>query len=149
MKGSRWDASAHCWADNPDHYGAIHFHEDDVVDCGWENDIALTIPADWPSGVYCGCVHLGGRTAYATFHVLPPRGKPGSRLAVLMSTATYVCYGNDGTHVQMRRFLERRRPGLDPGQIVPVGLEQLRARIEAFTLMLVLAIATIVIGTAM
>ena len=107
MKGSRWDASAHCWADNPDHYGAIHFHEDDVVDCGWENDIALTIPADWPSGVYCGCVHLGGRTAYATFHVLPPRGKPGSRLAVLMSTATYVCYGNDGTHVQMRRFLER------------------------------------------
>ena len=33
----------------------------------------------------------------------------------------------------MRRFLERRRPGVRPEGIVPVGLEQLRARIEAFT----------------
>ena len=107
MKGSRWDGSAHRWSDNPAHYGAIHLHEDDVVDCGWDDDIALTIPGAWKSGVYCGCFHQGANTSYATFHVLPARGKPGSRLAVLMPTATYVCYGNDGTHVQRRRFLER------------------------------------------
>ena len=29
-------------------------------------------------------------------------------------------------------FLERRRPGADPSTIVPVGLDQLRARIESF-----------------
>lgn len=29
-------------------------------------------------------------------------------------------------------FLERRRPGVDPSTIVPVGLDQLRARIESF-----------------
>ena len=107
MKGSRWDGTAHRWSDNPAHYGAIHFHEDDVVDCAWTDDIALTIPSDWKSGVYCGRFHQGENIAYATFFVLPARGKPGSRLAVLMPTATYVCYGNDGTHVQRRRFLER------------------------------------------
>ncbi len=107
MKGSRWDGTAHRWSDNPAHYGAIHFHEDDVVDCGWSDDLALTIPPHWHSGVYCGRFHQGGSTAYATFFVLPARGRPGSRLAVLMPTATYVAYGNDGTHVQRRRFLER------------------------------------------
>lgn len=107
MKGSCWDGSAQQWSDNPEHYGAIHFHEDDVVDCGWDDDITLEIPSEWASGVYCGRLHQGETTAYATFYVLPPQGKPGSRLAVLMPTATYVCYGNDGTHVQRRRFLER------------------------------------------
>jgi probable F420-dependent oxidoreductase len=32
----------------------------------------------------------------------------------------------------MRSFLERRRPGVDVADVVPVGLEQLRARLEAF-----------------
>ena len=32
----------------------------------------------------------------------------------------------------MRSFLERRRPGVDVAEVVPVGLEQLRARLEAF-----------------
>jgi N,N-dimethylformamidase len=107
MKGSQWDGSAQRWSDNPAHYAAIHFHDDDVVDCGWSDDIALTIPSDWASGVYCGRFHQDGKTTYATFFVLPPKSKPAVRLAVLMPTATYVCYGNDGTHVQRRRFLER------------------------------------------
>lgn len=107
MKGSQWNGTAHRWSDNPAHYGAIHFHEDDVVDCGWHDDVALTIPSDWKSGVYCGRFRQGDKTAYATFFVLPANDKPQSDLAVLMSTATYVAYGNDGTHVQRRRFLER------------------------------------------
>ena len=107
MKGSLWDGTAHRWSDNPAHYAAIHFHEDDVVDCAWADDVALTIPPDWKSGVYCGRFHQGANTAHATFFVLPAKGRPGARLAVLMPTATYVCYGNDGTHVQRRRFLER------------------------------------------
>jgi probable F420-dependent oxidoreductase len=32
----------------------------------------------------------------------------------------------------MRRFLERRRPGVDVADVVPVGLDQLRDRIQAF-----------------
>jgi len=107
MKGSLWDGSAHRWSDNPTHYGAIHFHEDDVVDCGWSDDITLKIPLDWPSGVYCGRFQQDGAIAYATFYVLSPKDRPGARLAVLMPTATYICYGNDGTQVQRRRFLER------------------------------------------
>ena len=78
MKGSRWDGTVHRWTDDPTHYAAIHFHEDDVVDCGWADDIVLSIPPEWESGVYCGRFHQGDDTAYATFFVLPAKGKPGS-----------------------------------------------------------------------
>ena len=107
VTGARWDGTVHRWADDPTHYGAIHFHEDDVVDCAWSDDVTLAIPSQWRSGVYCGRFRQGEDTAYATFFVLPSREGPRADLAVLMPTATYVCYGNDGTHVQRRRFLER------------------------------------------
>jgi alkanesulfonate monooxygenase SsuD/methylene tetrahydromethanopterin reductase-like flavin-dependent oxidoreductase (luciferase family) len=44
-----------------------------------------------------------------------------------------ITYSRTEVPEMMRRFLERRRPGVRPEEIVPVGLEQLRARIEAFT----------------
>jgi len=47
-------------------------------------------------------------------------------LGVLLS------YADGELPEQVARFLERRRPGVDPSTIVPVGLDQLRARIEGF-----------------
>lgn len=44
-----------------------------------------------------------------------------------------ITYSRTGVPDLMRRFLARRRPEVDPEEIVPVGLEQVRARIEAFT----------------
>jgi probable F420-dependent oxidoreductase len=44
-----------------------------------------------------------------------------------------VTYSRTGVPDLMRRFLARRRPEVDPEEIVPVGLDQVRARIEAFT----------------
>ena len=37
MKGHAWDGSEYNWVHNPTHYGAIHFHDDDLYDCGWES----------------------------------------------------------------------------------------------------------------
>lgn len=43
-----------------------------------------------------------------------------------------ITYSRRGVPDALGRFLARRRPGLDPGDVVPVGLEELRARVEAF-----------------
>jgi N,N-dimethylformamidase len=40
MTGHAWDATEERYVHAPEHYGAIHFHEDDVEDPGWEPDLA-------------------------------------------------------------------------------------------------------------
>lgn len=52
VKGRKWDGSEFCWRHNPNHYGAIHFHDDDVYDFNWDSDLDWTIPKGIPSGVY-------------------------------------------------------------------------------------------------
>ena len=44
MKGWNWSGETMRWTDRPEHYGAIHFHEDDLYDAGWQADFALTVP---------------------------------------------------------------------------------------------------------
>ena len=78
----------------PREYGAIHFHDDDVEDVGWESDFQLTIPPDLPSGVYAARLRAGDDEDYLPFCVRPPRGTATSRIAVLMPTLTYVVYAN-------------------------------------------------------
>ena len=36
VTGWRWDGEHHAWTQAPEHYGAIHFHDDDMVDAGWK-----------------------------------------------------------------------------------------------------------------
>lgn len=43
-----------------------------------------------------------------------------------------VSYARDEVPDALRTFLSRRRPGVDPAEIVPVGLAALRAQLEAF-----------------
>ncbi len=44
-----------------------------------------------------------------------------------------VAYADTGVPDAVRALLARRRPDLDPAEVVPVGLDALRARLEAFT----------------
>ena len=57
-------------------------------------DFELTIPADLPSGIYAAWLQAGDDEDYLPFTVRPPRGTTRSRIAVLMSTVTYVTYAN-------------------------------------------------------
>ena len=36
IQGWNWDGAEHCWWRKPAHYGAIHFHDDDIYDAGWQ-----------------------------------------------------------------------------------------------------------------
>ena len=94
VTGAEWDGSEMNWVHKPEHYAAIHFHEDDIYDFGWETDFSFTIPDDMPSGVYVMRLECGGNWDAIPFFIKPPIGKPRADLCVLVSTFTYAIYGN-------------------------------------------------------
>ncbi|MDB5372076.1 MAG: N,N-dimethylformamidase, partial [Belnapia sp.] len=105
MTGSRWTAATQRWTEAPEHWGAIHFHDDDMGDAGWEPSLSLTIPADWPSGVYA--VHLEGSDWKDNIPFYVRAAVPGAkaRVAFLAPTFTYTIYGNfsrPGRQAQLR-----------------------------------------------
>ena len=42
--GHNWNGSVKSWNQNKDHYGAIHFHEDDLIDCKWDTNLKIKTP---------------------------------------------------------------------------------------------------------
>lgn len=102
MKGHNWDGSEYNWQHRPEHYGAIHFHDDDLYDCGWETDFTFEVPADQASGLYCARLTCGGDEDYVPFVVRPPRGTVRSPLALVLPTASYWAYGNTHHHLEWR-----------------------------------------------
>jgi N,N-dimethylformamidase len=97
MKGWRWDGSEYNWTHKPEHYGAIHFHDDDLYDCEWATDFTYEVPGHLPSGLYCARLTRGDAEDYVPFVVRPPRGEARADLALLLPTASYWAYAN--THL--------------------------------------------------
>lgn len=96
--GHLWDGNAEHWDLRPEHYGAIHFHEDDMTDCGWETTAVLSVPADARSGFYVARMIADGVESDISFFVSEPAGKPRSKVLFLVPTATYQAYAN--THIK-------------------------------------------------
>jgi N,N-dimethylformamidase len=94
VTGSNWDGSEMSWKHNPSHYGAIHFHEDDIYDFEWENDFSFDIPKNMPSGIYVMRMKCNKNEDNIPFFVCPPKNKITARLCVIIPTFTYVVYGN-------------------------------------------------------
>lgn len=94
MTGSSWTGEEMSWKHAPEHYAAIHFHDDDIYDFGWDTDFTFTIPDDLKCGIYAVRLSCDGHEDAIPFFVCPPRGKKRADLCVLVSTFTYVIYGN-------------------------------------------------------
>ncbi|KAB2850737.1 MAG: LamG domain-containing protein [Hyphomicrobiaceae bacterium] len=94
MMGSKWTGREMCWRHAPEQYAAIHFHDDDLSDCGWPTAFKLKIPDGLKSGLYAIRTRCGTLEDRMPFFVLPPKGKKTSDVCVLMSTFTYVVYAN-------------------------------------------------------
>lgn len=94
MTGSSWDGSEMNWTCSPDQYAAIHFHEDDIYDFGWDTDFVYTVPDNMPSGIYVMRLECGDHFDAIPFFVVTPKGKAAAKLCVLVSTFTYAIYGN-------------------------------------------------------
>ncbi|ODU07439.1 MAG: hypothetical protein ABS81_01445 [Pseudonocardia sp. SCN 72-86] len=82
----------------PDQYGALWFHDDSFDDCRWDASLTVDIPLDLPSGVYAVRLRAGDREDHVPFFVVPSTGASRARVAVLMSTYTYMAYGNESGH---------------------------------------------------
>ena len=95
VPGADWDGSVVDWTRDPSHYGAIHFHDDDLVDACWDTDFTFTVPAELRSGVYAAHLSAGGAEFWIPFFVCPPRGEARSPVAFLAATATYTAYLNN------------------------------------------------------
>lgn len=78
----------------PTEYAAVHFHDDDLADAGWEADLTLTLPSDLRSGVYAVRLRGEGLEDRVPFFVRPRRGMPTADVALLLPTFTYLAYGN-------------------------------------------------------
>lgn len=94
VTGAAWDGSEMCWRHAPEHYAAIHFHDDDIYDFGWGTDFDFTIPENLPSGIYVMRIRCGEAEDAMPFFVCAARDKPRAKLCVLVSTFTYIVYGN-------------------------------------------------------
>lgn len=114
MTGRNWDGSEHNWRRAPAQYGAIHFHDDDVYDSGWDVDFALDVPERLPCGLYAVRLLAGNSEERIPFVVLPKRGAE-NKLAVLLPTASYMAYANEAMGFAMS------------------GAEQMTGQLTAFT----------------
>jgi len=94
MTGSLWNGSEMNWKHKPEHYAAIHFHEDDIYEFDWDTSFSFTIPDAMPSGIYVMHLECDGAEDALPFFICAQRKKPKSALCVLVSTFTYSVYGN-------------------------------------------------------
>ncbi len=109
MKGHNWTGEEHRWTLKPEHYGAIHFHHDDLYDAGWTPSVELKIPAGLRSGPYALHVSCGTsdeattREDYLPFFVTPQRRRsPRNTVVFLAPTCSYMAYANHAEHITAR-----------------------------------------------
>jgi N,N-dimethylformamidase len=108
MKGWNWTGEWHDFRQKPEHYGAIHFHHDDLYDAAWTPSVEVKIPKQLPSGPYAMHVESGPtdetatREAYIPFFVTPGRGVARKKIAFLAPTCAYMAYANHAEHITAR-----------------------------------------------
>ena len=95
VTGHNWEGNCWSWRCAPAQYGAIHFHDDDLEDAGWETDFTLTVPLGLRSGVYAARLRSGAAEDHVPFVVPPARGAATAPIAVLLPTFTYQAYANE------------------------------------------------------
>lgn len=95
MTGPRWDGRTQDPRLAPEQWSAIHFHEDDFEDAGWEPSVSWTVPEGTPSGIYALRLRAGNSEDHLPFVVRPRPGEPASDVGLLLPTFTYMAYANE------------------------------------------------------
>jgi N,N-dimethylformamidase len=90
-----WRGEEVRWTAAPDQYAAIHFHDDDLEDAGWQPSFELTIPNDMRSGVYAAHLETEHGEDEIPFFVRPPVGTASAPIAFVAPTLSYMAYANE------------------------------------------------------
>ena len=96
VTGHDWDGSEVDFKRAAEHYGAIHFHDDDLDDADWEVSFEYTVPHTLQSGIYAARLRAGAAEDYIPFSVRPAAGSATSEVAFLVPTFSYLAYANFG-----------------------------------------------------
>ncbi|QAZ45456.1 N,N-dimethylformamidase beta subunit family domain-containing protein [Mesorhizobium sp. Pch-S] len=95
VSGCRWNSGLHRWTEDPASYAAVHFHDDDLYDAGWQTDFTVTLPHDLKSGVYAVRLFSHEDRQAEYFVVLAVRARHHRNDVVfVLPTASYMAYAN-------------------------------------------------------
>lgn len=96
-RGSAWTGNHLTWMAEPEGYAAIHFHDTDLADAGWEPSHVFDVPADLKTGCYALRVQPADDSTpefYVPFIVRPGVDAPRRDIAFIVPTTTYGAYAN-------------------------------------------------------
>jgi hypothetical protein len=117
VRGHDWDGSECDWTKAKSGYGAIHFHDDDLDDAGWDTDFTITIPPTARSGAYAVEVQStnGKDSDWVTFFVRPTTrpSDAANKVCFVFSTLTYLAYANERLYDTTRENTADLGPGFD------------------------------------
>lgn len=94
VAGPRYEGQVQRATEAPELFNAIHFHDDDLDDAGWDPAFAFDVPDDLRSGVYAFRLTAGDSVDYIPFFVTPAPGAEVLPVGVLISTLSYQIYAN-------------------------------------------------------
>jgi N,N-dimethylformamidase len=97
VTGHNWRRREVAFDHAPAEYNAVHFHDDDIEDAGWEPDIELHVPENARSGFYAARLSVPGTGVvdHVPFIVTPKSDDRSADIAVLAPTMTYLAYANE------------------------------------------------------
>ena len=90
-----WTGEEVRWTVAPEQYAAIHFHDDDLEDAGWQPSFELTVPDNLRSAVYAIQLEAEQGEEYIPFFVRPRVGTATAPIAFLAPTLSYMAYANE------------------------------------------------------
>jgi N,N-dimethylformamidase len=93
MTGYNWSGKHDDWRVAPAEYGGIAFHEDAVIDCGWEPTLTWRVPEGTRSGAYAARVTAGDTEDHIVFFIRPAQAT--APILFLMPTNSYLAYANE------------------------------------------------------
>jgi N,N-dimethylformamidase len=115
VPGPFWTGGETDFRRAPAEFDAVHLHDDDLADAGWDVDVTWTVPADLPSGVYALKVAAGSDVDRVPVTVTP--AAHAAPVLVVLPTWTYLAYANWRTYAEYeaeRLVLYGERRGVDP-----------------------------------
>ena len=104
VTGHSFDGTVLDFTKAPDQYDALAFHDDDVDDAGWVPTCEIELPSSLRSGVYAVVVENTSGSRHAPFFVVPAPTQRRAKIAVLMSSFTYLAYANEHVREEVGHF---------------------------------------------
>lgn len=95
MTGHLWTGEELSHRHAPGQYAAVHFHEDDLEDAGWEESARIQLPETVPSGTYAVRLRAGTGIDHVPFFITTGHGQERAPVTFLAPTFTYLAYANE------------------------------------------------------